>query len=134
MPRRCGPCNGTGVCDMCEGKGSHAWGHGGKSDTCSHCKGTGVCRYCGGTKDADSDLAKDLWYGRKDIANVGRVGCSGRLFLVLRNSFVGALVGAVIGAVLGAASEGNTGGLAQVGGFLGGGIGFVLGCRAKRTR
>jgi hypothetical protein len=119
---------------MCEGKGKHAWGRGGKAATCIHCKGTGVCRYCGGTGDADSEVGKDLWYGRKDIADVGRMGCFGRLFLILRNTLVGTVIGAVVGAAVAAASDGNPGILVQLGAFAGSGIGFVSGFRARRKR
>ena len=69
MAKKCGPCNGSGVCDMCDGTGSHAYGSPtGQPRTCTHCKGTRKCRYCGGTGNADSQLARDLWYGRKDIS------------------------------------------------------------------
>jgi hypothetical protein len=69
MAKQCGPCGGSGKCDMCEGTGTTDFGStDGKLKTCGHCKGTRKCRYCGGTGDADSQLAKDLWYGRKDIS------------------------------------------------------------------
>jgi len=85
MSRRCGPCNATGVCDMCDGKGKHKYHDGGKLDTCGHCKGTGVCRYCGGTGDPDSNVAKDLWYGRKDLTQVAKKkrGCCGCIIFVI---------------------------------------------------
>lgn len=43
---KCGPCKGTGVCDICYGQGS---GEHTRGAICSHCKGNGVCGYCGGT-------------------------------------------------------------------------------------
>ena len=68
--------NRPGQCSFCHGTGKtfrflyERW------ETCFSCEGTGTCRYCGGTGDADSQLAKDLWYGRKDIANVAASGTS----------------------------------------------------------
>lgn len=50
----CNPCGGTGVCDMCNGKGQHSHTGSGKVETCKHCRGTGKCGYCHG-----SGMAKD---------------------------------------------------------------------------
>jgi hypothetical protein len=43
----CGNCNGTGVCQYCDGNGSYPVGGG--QTRCSLCKGTGRCPPCDGT-------------------------------------------------------------------------------------
>jgi hypothetical protein len=45
----CTLCNGTGRCDMCDGKGTNRWSDDGKVQHYDHCKGKGRCSVCKGT-------------------------------------------------------------------------------------
>ena len=44
---KCQPCEGSGVCDRCHGKGKEKNGLF-SSQTCELCRGTGECRACDG--------------------------------------------------------------------------------------